>query len=112
LFAPDDPLAPAGPVFAEPWHAQTLAIADALISSGHITAADWAETLGAALRATDAAGRADTSETYYGAALTALETLTARNTLVSAADLLLRKQQWIAAYRQTPHGKPVMLDPG
>ncbi|MFZ1726193.1 MAG: nitrile hydratase accessory protein [Albidovulum sp.] len=111
MFAPDDPLAPSGPTFAEPWHAQTLAIADALITGGHFSATDWAETLGASLRAAHGAGAPDTSDTYYSAALAALEILTAQNTSLSSADLARRKEQWKAAYRRTPHGKPVLLDP-
>src|SRR5271163_4439886 len=41
------------PVFGEPWHAQTLAVADLLVKSGAITSARWAETLGAEIKAFD-----------------------------------------------------------
>ena len=33
------------PVFGEPWHAETLALADILIKSGAISSTHWAETL-------------------------------------------------------------------
>src|ERR1700691_2931404 len=42
------------PVFGEPWHVQTLALADLLLKSGAIASARWAETLGAEIQALDA----------------------------------------------------------
>jgi len=106
LQAPDDPLAPLGHHFAEPWHAQTLATAHALIRAGHLTQSDWAEALGAALRRATDDGQPDTEETYYLAALSALETVTP----IDPDSLATRKADWEAAYRRTPHGKPVVLD--
>ena len=50
------------PVFGEPWHAQTLALADLLIKSGAISSARWAETLGAEIKALKA--EPDDRETY------------------------------------------------
>ena len=43
------------PVFGEPWHAETLALADLLVKSGSISSARWAETLGAKIQALNAA---------------------------------------------------------
>lgn len=100
---PDDPLAPLAPVFPEPWMAETLALADAMIRAGHFTAADWAAALGAALA--QAADQPDTEATYYTAALTALESLAP----LPRADLATRKAAWAQAYRDTPHGQPVTL---
>ncbi len=105
---PEDALAPRGAAFAEPWHAQTLATAFALIRAGHLTASGWAEALGQALRAAEAAGQPDTEETYYLAALDALEQVTP----LSAEALHKRKAQWAAAYHATPHGQPVKLGAG
>ena len=48
MQTPEDPLQPLGHAFAEPWHAQVLANAQALIRAGRISAGDWAEALGAA----------------------------------------------------------------
>lgn len=62
LFRPEDPLAPREPVFEEPWHAQSLALADSLVRAGAFTATEWAEALGAALKAADARGLPDTTE--------------------------------------------------
>jgi nitrile hydratase accessory protein len=65
------------PVFGEPWHAQTLALADLLVKSGAISSARWAETLGAEIKALNA--EPDDRETYYRAVLAALERLLAEN---------------------------------
>lgn len=111
MFRPENPLAPRGPVFDEAWQAQVLAIADTLVQSGQIAATDWADTLGAALAKADAAGLPDTTETYYNAALEALETLVATVGIPAAAQAE-RKAAWEAAYRRTPHGKPVLLSKG
>ncbi|MGR3661364.1 MAG: nitrile hydratase accessory protein [Paracoccaceae bacterium] len=109
MFKPDNPLAPPDATFEEPWQAQVLAIADTMVTSGKFTASQWAETLGAALKSADAKGAADTTETYYTAALEALETLTRQETTIDAAALSKRKKDWAAAYLATPHGKPVLL---
>ena len=106
MQTPDDPLAPVGHRFAEPWHAQTLATAHALIRAGHLTQTDWANALGAALRRAEARAAPDTEDTYYLAALEALETVTP----LDPGTLARRKTDWEAAYRRTPHGQPVMLD--
>lgn len=105
MQAPDDPLAPMGHSFAEPWHAQVLASAQALIRAGHVTANQWAEALGAALVAATKDGKPDTEDTYYQAALVALEAVAP----VDPAELSRRKADWEDAYRRTPHGSPVVL---
>ena len=103
----EDPLSPRSEVFAEPWHAQTLAAAHAMIRAGHCSAQDWAMALGAALKGAEARGDPDTDATYYLAALDALERITPLN----PEDLNARKAEWAAAYWRTPHGKPVLLTP-
>ena len=85
-----------------------LANAQALIRAGQVDPNHWAEALGAALSEAKSRGAPDTEETYYLAALNALET-------VSPLDndtLATRKADWENAYRRTPHGKPVVLKPG
>ena len=98
------------PVFDEPWHAQTLALADLLVKSGAISSARWAETLGAEIQALKA--EPDDRETYYRAVLAALERLLAENGSVTHAELEEREHQWERAYLRTPHGKPVELAAG
>ena len=108
MQAPDDLLAPPSGTFAEPWQATVLAVATALIREGHFTQSDWANALGAALRSAETQGAPDTEDTYYQAALRALEALT-ENAGISGADRTARKSAWEAAYRRTPHGQPVVL---
>lgn len=108
MLAPDDPLAPPSGAFAEPWHATTLAMATAMIRQGHFTQTDWAEALGAALQIAEKQGAPNTDETYFRAALSALETLT-ESAGISEADRAGRKSDWEDAYRRTPHGQPVEL---
>jgi nitrile hydratase accessory protein len=98
------------PVFGEPWHAQTLALADLLVKSGAVSSARWAETLGVEIKALNA--EPDDRETYYRAVLAALERLLAENGSVTAAELEEREHQWARAYLRTPHGKPVELAAG
>ncbi len=113
---PPDPLAPlgddTGPIFDEPWHAQVLALADAMVQAGHFSASDWAEALGAARSAAETRGDPDTVETYYLCAVEALEGLVAGNTAISGDALRDRKDAWARAYLATPHGKPVKLEAG
>ena len=98
------------PAFGEPWHAETLAIADLLVKRGVVSAARWAQTLGAEITALNAAP--DDRETYYRAVLAALERVLAENGAVTRAELDEREEQWERAYLRTPHGKPVELAAG
>lgn len=108
MFEPENPLAPPRPAFSEPWHAQVLALADSLVAAGHFSARDWAEALGAELLGAEARDEPDTEESYYTCALDALEMLGQR-VGIAASDQVRRKAEWEAAYRRTPHGRPVVL---
>lgn len=96
-------------MFAEPWQAQAFAMTVRLAAEGRFTWSEWAETLGAQFRAAAARGEPDDGSRYYEHWLAALETLIAAKGLTSASDLLARKADWAAAYRATPHGRPVRL---
>jgi nitrile hydratase accessory protein len=98
-----------GAVFDEPWQAQTLALADGLVQAGYFSPAQWAEALGAELKKADTSGAPDTTETYYQAALAALEALTAAHADIPRAQVTERRNDWERAYLATPHGKPVLL---
>ena len=86
-------------------------MADSLVQAGHFTAEDWAMTLGAELKSAEAAGEPDALATYYKAALSALERLSARIG-ISEQDQSTRKSEWTRAYLNTPHGAPVHLSAG
>lgn len=97
------------PTFDEAWQAQVLAIAQNLVDEGTITADDWSNTLGAALRKRQVDVETDTVENYYQAALEALETVLQTNCGISENTMLERKADWTRAYENTPHGMPVEL---
>lgn len=98
------------PLFSEPWQAQIVAMAHAMVERGRFTAGDWSTTLGAEIRRALATGKADDMATYYQCVLATFETLVKQAELASAAELKARKLAWIDAYEHTPHGQPVTLD--
>jgi hypothetical protein len=75
-----------------------------------ISAARWAETLGAEVAALNA--EPDDRDTYYRAVLAALERMLMESGSVTRAELDEREHQWERAYLRTPHGKPVELAVG
>lgn len=97
-----------GPLFAEPWQAEVLAIADALLGRGLFTAADWASALGAALAEAGHHGAPDTPATYYRSALVALEQLLAQHAPEISRLMPDRISAWRRAHLDTPHGEPVV----
>jgi nitrile hydratase accessory protein len=101
-----------GPIFAEAWHADALAIAIVLTRRGVFSAAEWSAALGAAIRASQARGEPDDEEHYYEAVLTALESLIDRALPEVGSAIAPRVEQWRRAYLRTPHGQPVELQAG
>jgi nitrile hydratase accessory protein len=110
-----DPLKPlAGvdgePVFAEPWQAQALALADTLVQTGLFSASQWSEALGERLREAASEGAADDQQTYYACVLETLERLITAHSDIDTAAVSVVRTAWEQAYRSTPHGQPVTLD--
>ena len=101
-----------GPVFAEPWQAQSFALAVRLAEQGHFTWKEWASALAGELQAAAERGEPDDGSRYYHHWLAALERLVAEKGLADPAALRARKEAWAEAYRNTPHGKPVELPAG
>ena len=100
-----------GPVFAEPWQAQAFALAVTLSGQGHFTWKEWARELADTLRAAADRGEPDDGSRYYEYWLATLERVVMAKGLADQATLIARKDAWIAAYRNTPHGTPVELPP-
>jgi len=98
-----------GPVFAEPWQAQTFALAVKLSEAGHFTWNEWAAALAAELKAAADRGEPDDGSHYYEHWTAALEKLVQARGLLDSAALVERKEAWADAYRHTPHGKPIEL---
>ena len=98
-----------GPVFAEPWQAQAFALAVRLSEQGHYTWKEWASALAAQLQAAADRGEPDDGSRYYEHWLAALESLVVAKGLADRPALDTRKEEWAAAYRDTPHGQPIDL---
>jgi nitrile hydratase accessory protein len=98
-----------GPVFTEPWQAQTFALAIKLSEAGIFTWKEWAATLAAELKAAAELGEADDGSRYYHHWQAALERLVLEKGLLDCSTLERRKDEWADAYRHTPHGKPLEL---
>lgn len=78
----------------------------ALLEGGVLDGAAWSSALGRAA-ATAEGGVAGPAQW-----LAALEQLGTAQGLVTAAELDDRVEAWRQAHRRTPHGHPVVLDPG
>jgi nitrile hydratase accessory protein len=100
------------PAFEEAWQAELLALAYALSEVGVFSPTEWSGTLGAELQRMSARGEPDDRDTYYRAALTAIEQLIAKDGRISVEVLADRTEQWRRSYLNTPHGKPVELSAG
>jgi len=98
-----------GAVFAEPWQAQAFALAVNLSAQGHFTWKEWAVALADELQAAVTRGEPDDGSRYYEYWLAALERLVTAKGLAAPTALVTRKEAWVAAYRNTPHGQPVEL---
>ena len=101
-----------GPVFAEPWQAQAIALAVKLSEQGHFTWKEWAAALANELNAARTRGEPDDGSHYYDHWLAALEHLVTAKGLADSATLVARKEAWANVYRSTPHGMPVKLPTG
>jgi len=98
-----------GPVFNAPWEAQAFAMTVSLHAAGAFTWREWADALAAELSAAAAHGEPDEGSHYYEHWLAALEKLVTKTGVVPAQELQRRLDEWDAAVRATPHGKPVEL---
>jgi len=98
-----------GPVFKAPWEAQAFAMTLSLHTRGAFTWREWADALATELAAAAARGEPDDGTRYYQHWLAALEKLVARKQLIPDDELARRIDEWDAAARATPHGKPVEL---
>jgi nitrile hydratase accessory protein len=98
-----------GPVFREPWEAQAFAMAVRLHEAGHFTWREWADRLAAEIKAVADRGETDDGSRYYYHWLAALEKVVADKGLITSGELAVRKDEWDAAARATPHGQPIEL---
>jgi nitrile hydratase accessory protein len=100
-----------GPAFSAPWEARAFAMVRALQSAELVTAGEWADALGAAIRRAQATGDPDDGRTYYEHWLAALERLVVEKDLTSDDAMSHYRAAWADAARRTPHGKTIELAP-
>jgi nitrile hydratase accessory protein len=99
------------PVFREPWEAQAFAMAVTLHERGVFTWTEWAAALAAEIKRAQAAGDADTGETYYRHWLATLENLVAEKGVTTTDTLHRYRDAWDHAADRTAHGQPIELKP-
>ena len=99
------------PTFSAPWEAEAFAIAVALHRRGVFTWSEWAQALGAAIKAAQASGDPDLGDSYYRHWLAALEQLLERKGVTDAGTLGHYREAWRCAAERTPHGTPIELAP-
>jgi hypothetical protein len=85
-------------------------MADTLSKSGAFTATEWSKVLGEELQRRVESGEPDNPSIYYEAALKALERLLIQGGMVTPKMISDRRDAWIRAYHDTPHGQPVELE--
>lgn len=95
--------------FDEPWQVRAYALATLLQDAGLITATDWSNQLGAAIRKVESTGQTLTADNYYNVWLAALERVVRHRELADATSLEHYRAAWDAAARRTPHGTPIAL---
>jgi len=100
-----------GPVFAEPWQASAFALTVSLSRQGCFSWPEWARVLGDELEASAARGEPDDGSRYYDCWLAALEQMIISKQLSDAASMEACREAWAEAYRHTPHGQRVELEP-
>ncbi|HUB97761.1 MAG TPA: nitrile hydratase accessory protein [Stellaceae bacterium] len=98
-----------GPVFREPWEAQSFAMTLALYERGLFTWPEWAAILAEEIERAQQAGDPDTGETYYRHWLAALERIVAEKGVTDASALARYRDAWDHAADRTPHGTPIVL---
>jgi nitrile hydratase accessory protein len=98
-----------GPVFREPWEAQSFAMTLTLHQRGLFTWTEWAAALAGEIKRAQAAGDPDTGETYYRHWLAALERLVAEKGIAGPETLQRYYAAWDRAADRTPHGEPIEL---
>lgn len=97
------------PGFDAPWQAQLYALTQGVQAQGLFSAVEWSDALGAALDAARVHGPVDGGDGFWGAWQSALESLVAARSDVTAKSVDTGAEAWRDAFLNTPHGSPVRL---
>jgi nitrile hydratase accessory protein len=106
------PIDQRAPTFNEPWEAQAFALTLALHRRGAFTWSEWAATLGDEIKRAQASGDPDSGTTYYRHWLAAVERLVQEKGITTDDTLHRYRDAWHRAADRTPHGAPIVLEPG
>ena len=109
IDVPGIPRGPDGPVFREPWEAQSFAMALSLHRAGLFRWSEWAAMLADEIKRAQAAGDPDTGETYYRHWQATLERMVAEKGLTDLSAIARHAEAWSHAALRTPHGTPIEL---
>jgi nitrile hydratase accessory protein len=109
---PSIPRGADGPVFGEPWEAQSFAMTLTMHEQGLFTWSEWTQALAREIKRAQERGDPDTGETYYRHWVAALESIIAEKGVTDRAALERYNRAWRSAADRTPHGEPIVLDPG
>lgn len=100
------------PTFNEPWEAQAFALTLALHRRGVFTWGEWAATLGEEIKRAQVSGDPDSGTTYYRHWLAAIERIVREKGITTEDTLDRYRDAWHKAADRTPHGEPIVLEPG
>ena len=109
---PSIPRGADGPVFGEPWEAQSFAMTLTMHEQGLFTWSEWTQALAREIKRAQERGDPDTGETYYRHWVATLESIIAEKGVTDRAALERYNRAWRSAADRTPHGEPIVLDPG
>lgn len=100
-----------GPVFRDPWEAQSFAMALALHQRGLFEWREWAAMLAEEIKHAQAAGDPGTGKNYYRHWQATLERMVAEKGLTDLPAIARHADAWSHAALRTPHGTPIELRP-
>jgi nitrile hydratase accessory protein len=102
-------------VFEEPWQASIFALVVALHDRGLFSWPEWNRELVRVIAASDASGDGappdQDGHRHPADWVTALEALLADKAVSTPDEVAQMAHAWATAYRDTPHGQPVVLKP-
>jgi nitrile hydratase accessory protein len=111
LTLPDEGPDASAVAFAEPWQARAFAVAMLASRQGCFTWSEWTQMLGRELQRAPEVALRETAPGYFDCWLAALQSLLVAKGVIEQGELLARKDAWEEAYRRTPHGVAVRVNP-
>lgn len=95
------------PVFAEPWHAETIATTLTLSRNGLFSWNEWVDCFSAHIANEPQREGEEANAAYYRQWLSALEDMLSQKKVIGQEQIAQAKEDWRRSYLHTEHGKPV-----